>query len=167
MLVSLGIVEPRENSRRHERTPRGGYAPEFTGKSGPGHKGDATPRQGRQCRTISISLPDALKSFVDQQVRSRGYRASSEYVRELIRRDQGRQRLRGLLLKNATSPLAIDADATYFGQLRDGVREPGQRLPKCVSLLTSFIAGASLGGDGSMSIKLPTSVTTRLVGFEV
>ena len=34
---------------------------------------------------MNISLPDALKSFVDAQVTERGYSTSSEYVRELIR----------------------------------------------------------------------------------
>ena len=77
--------------------------------------------------TMNISLPETLKSFVDQQVRSRGYSSSSEYVRELIRRDQDRQRLRGLLLEGAASLPAVTADAAYFGQLRDRVHEAGQR----------------------------------------
>lgn len=46
--------------------------------------------------TMNVSLPDALKSFVDEQVASGGYSTSSEYVRELIRKDQDRQRLRHL-----------------------------------------------------------------------
>ncbi len=41
--------------------------------------------------TMNISLPDALKAFVDDQVSQRGYSTSSEYVRELIRKDQDRQ----------------------------------------------------------------------------
>ena len=76
---------------------------------------------------MNISLPQALKSFVDQQVRSRGYSSSSEYVRELIRKNQDRQLLRGRLLEGAASPPAVTADADYFGQLRDRVREAGQR----------------------------------------
>lgn len=36
--------------------------------------------------TMNISLPESLKSFVDEQVGERGYSTSSEYVRELIRR---------------------------------------------------------------------------------
>ena len=76
---------------------------------------------------MNISLPQALKSFVDQQVRSRGYSSSSEYVRELIRKDHDRQRLHGLLLEGAASRPAVTADADYFGQLRDRVRETGQR----------------------------------------
>ena len=72
--------------------------------------------------TMNISLPDALKSFVDEQVSQRGYGTSSEYVRELIRRDQDRIQLRGLLLAGAASASADPADATYFDGLRDRVR---------------------------------------------
>ena len=58
---------------------------------------------------MNISLPEALKDFVDDQVSARGYSTSSEYVRELIRKDQDRQRLRGLLLAGAASPKAVTA----------------------------------------------------------
>ena len=76
---------------------------------------------------MNISLPEALKSFVDDQVGARGYSTSSEYVRELIRKDQDRQRLRGLLLEGAESPQAVTADADYFDRLRGQVREAGRR----------------------------------------
>ena len=76
---------------------------------------------------MNVSLPAALKSFVDQQVSVRGYSSSSEYVRELIRKDQDRQLLRGLLLEGAASSPAVTADADYFGRLRDRVHEAGQR----------------------------------------
>ena len=59
--------------------------------------------------TMNISLPDTLRDFVDGQVSKGGYGTSSEYVRELIRRDQDRLRLRSLLLSHRTathSPLA-------------------------------------------------------------
>ena len=75
---------------------------------------------------MNISLPQALKFFVDQQVRSRGYSSSSEYVRELIRKDHDLQRLHGLLLEGAASPPAVTADSDYFGRLRDRVREAGK-----------------------------------------
>ena len=77
--------------------------------------------------TMNISLPEALKSFVDEQVNARGYSSSSEYVRELIRKDQDRQRLRGLLLEGAASAQAVTADARYFDRLRDQVREAGRQ----------------------------------------
>ncbi len=77
-------------------------------------------------RTMSISLPDSLKCFVDDQVRQRGYGTSSEYVRELICKDQDRLQLRGLLLAGAASDLGAHADGTYFDGLRKRVRKPGQ-----------------------------------------
>ena len=77
--------------------------------------------------TMNISLSEALKTFVDDQVGERGYSSSSEYVRELIRKDRDRQRLRGLLLEGAVSPPAVTADADYFDRLRSGVREADQR----------------------------------------
>jgi antitoxin ParD1/3/4 len=72
--------------------------------------------------TMNISLPDSLKVFVDEQVRQRGYGTSSEYVRELIRKDQDRLQLRNLLLAGATSAQAATADASYFDGLRNRVR---------------------------------------------
>ena len=76
---------------------------------------------------MNISLPEALTSFVDQQVSDRGHGSSSEYVRELIRKDQDRQRLRGLLVEGVVLSPAVTADADYFGRLRDRVGEAGQR----------------------------------------
>ena len=71
---------------------------------------------------MNISLPETLKSFVDDQVRQRGYGTSSEYVRELIREDQDRLHLRSLLLAGASSPAASPADGAYFAALRERVQ---------------------------------------------
>lgn len=72
--------------------------------------------------TMNISLPDSLKAFVDEQVVQRGYGTSSEYVRELIRRDQDRLHLRGLLLAGAASAPTAVADDAYFDGLRKRAR---------------------------------------------
>ena len=71
--------------------------------------------------TMNISLPEALKSFVDEQVNSRGFGTRSEYVRELIRKDQERLHLRGLLLAGASSKPAAAADSAYFATLRNRI----------------------------------------------
>ena len=71
--------------------------------------------------TMNISLPETLKTFVDEQVSQRGYGTSSEYVRELIRKDHDRLHLRNLLLKGAGSKAAAPADKAYFDALRDRV----------------------------------------------
>jgi antitoxin ParD1/3/4 len=72
--------------------------------------------------TMNVSLPDSLKAFVDEQVAIRGYGSSSEYVRELIRRDQDRQQLQALLLAGAASPPGPPADAAWFDALRHAVQ---------------------------------------------
>lgn len=73
--------------------------------------------------TMNVSLPDAMKAFVDEQVRLRGYGTSSEYMRELIRKDQDRQHLRGLLLAGAASVPGAPVDAGYFDALRAKARK--------------------------------------------
>jgi antitoxin ParD1/3/4 len=73
--------------------------------------------------TMNISLPDSLKSFVDEQVAQRGYGTSSEYTRELIRKDADILRLRGMLLKGAASAPAAPVDAGYFSALRERVKK--------------------------------------------
>jgi antitoxin ParD1/3/4 len=93
--------------------------------------------------TMNISLPDALRRFVDEQVASGAYGTSSEYVRELIRRDQDRHRLRDVLLGGGRSPTGKLADADYFQSLRkrvapsvsgpaDGVEAVGAALAQLV-----------------------------------
>ena len=77
--------------------------------------------------TMNISLPDTLKDFVDEQVSQRGYGSSSEYVRELIRRDQDRQHLRGLLLEGAQSQPTEAVAPAYFEGLRERVRKGDKR----------------------------------------
>lgn len=76
--------------------------------------------------TMNISLPDSLRSFVDQQVAGRGYGTSSEYVRELIRRDRDREQMRALLFEGAESPSTGPVDGHYFDRLR--ARAHGEQL---------------------------------------
>ena len=40
--------------------------------------------------TINVSLPDAMKDWVEAQARTGRYSNASDYVRDLIRRDQDR-----------------------------------------------------------------------------
>ncbi|UTV79938.1 hypothetical protein MQE22_07825 [Acidithiobacillus sp. YTS05] len=79
---------------------------------------------------MNISLPDTLKSFVDEQVSQRGYGTSSEYLRELIRKDQDRLQLRGLLLAGVASAPAGPADASYFDGMRDQIRKAAKPAAK-------------------------------------
>lgn len=69
--------------------------------------------------TMNISLTDELKAEVDAAVASNGFVSSSEYVRDLIRRDLARNKLRDLLLEGLNSPVVGPADEAFF----DGLRE--------------------------------------------
>ena len=79
---------------------------------------------------MNISLPDALRSFVDEQVSQRSCDTSSEHVRELFRQDQDRLQLRNLLLAGAASAPAAPVDASYFDGLRDRVRKAAKTAAK-------------------------------------
>ena len=41
--------------------------------------------------TMNVSLPDAMKAWVERQTETGRYGNASDYVRDLIRRDQDRQ----------------------------------------------------------------------------
>jgi antitoxin ParD1/3/4 len=63
--------------------------------------------------TMNISLTDDLKAFVDARVKSRGYSSSSEYVRDLLRRDEERaneERFKALIEEGIQSESAGDWD---------------------------------------------------------
>lgn len=80
--------------------------------------------------TMNISLPDALRDFVDERVTRGDYGTSSEYVRELIRRDQERLRLRAMLLEGGESPTSGVADSAYFQTLRERAAAPRRRAKR-------------------------------------
>ena len=68
--------------------------------------------------TMNVSLPEELKEFVDTQAARGGFGSTSEFVRDLIHREQDRQQLRALLLAGASSPSGPIADQGYFSELR-------------------------------------------------
>ena len=68
--------------------------------------------------TMNVSLPEELKSYVDERVAEGRYGTSSEYVRELIRKDQARTQLRELMLDGLKSPSIGPADEAYWASKR-------------------------------------------------
>ena len=56
--------------------------------------------------TLTISLPDSLKEFIDREVQTKGYGNVSEYVRGLLRAAQAKEadaRLEALLIEGLTT----------------------------------------------------------------
>ncbi|WP_458217320.1 type II toxin-antitoxin system ParD family antitoxin [Paracidovorax citrulli] len=69
---------------------------------------------------MNISLPESLKQFAEEQA-DQSYGSTSEYVRELIRRDQleqARHKLRMLIGDGLSSGPARDVDAAYLAEKR-------------------------------------------------
>jgi len=75
--------------------------------------------------SVNLSLPAPLGAFVDQQARQHGHASGGDDVRELIGKEQERQRLRDELLAGAASGPGRTADAGYFAALRSRVRDAG------------------------------------------
>ena len=63
--------------------------------------------------TMNISLTDDLKAFIDSRIQSRGYSSASEYLRDLVRRDEEKsreERFKALLEDGMQSGSAGDWD---------------------------------------------------------
>jgi antitoxin ParD1/3/4 len=70
--------------------------------------------------TVTISLPESLKQFVDAQVASKGYGNVSEYFRSLLREAQQKEadaRLEALLLEGLASD-SIPLDDAFWQRFR-------------------------------------------------
>jgi antitoxin ParD1/3/4 len=70
--------------------------------------------------TITISLPESLKAFVEQEVATQGYGNVSEYFRSLLREAQAldaRRRLDARLLAGLEGDVGI-SDPAFWPQLR-------------------------------------------------
>jgi len=85
--------------------------------------------------TLTISLPESLREFVDHQV-SRGYRNVSEYFRGLLRDAQQREadkRLEELLLEGLDAGGKIEITPEYWANKSEAilakVREE-KRIPR-------------------------------------
>ena len=72
--------------------------------------------------TMNISLPEELKSFVDQHIQAQGYGTSSEYIRELIRRDRDCAEFHEHLMQGIRSDTDGPMDKKYFDALRQHIR---------------------------------------------
>lgn len=68
--------------------------------------------------TMNISLPDDMKAFVDEQVRARGYMSSSEYIRDLIRKQKDFEDFRAMIQEGIGSGPAEEAYEERMAAMR-------------------------------------------------
>jgi antitoxin ParD1/3/4 len=80
---------------------------------------------------MNISISEALAAFAQEQASQRGYATISEYMKELIRKDQERQAMRRLLnARNGTPGTAASPGLAALRarmRLLNAGREPGAR----------------------------------------
>ena len=70
--------------------------------------------------TMTISLPDPLKDWVEAQVRQGDYASTSDYMRDLVRRDRARHEQPDLTLDDLRR---IVADSGASGTTDDSVAD--------------------------------------------
>ena len=68
--------------------------------------------------TMNISLPDEMKAWVDLQVRKRAFASSSEFFRDLIRRQREVEEFREFIMEGVNSGMPETTDAEFFESLR-------------------------------------------------
>jgi antitoxin ParD1/3/4 len=72
--------------------------------------------------TMSFALPESLREYIDERVRDGSYGNTSEYLRDLIRRDQHDQaavRLRSLIADGLASGDARAVSHDVIASLRE------------------------------------------------
>ena len=72
--------------------------------------------------TMNVSLPDAMKQWVEEQVATGRYGNSSDYVRDLVRRDQERAGAREKLQHMVDEALASGIVEMSRDELLDRMR---------------------------------------------
>lgn len=73
--------------------------------------------------TMNISLPDQMKEWVEAQAEDGRYSNSSDYVRDLIRRDQVRREKIAAMQKLVEEARASPSVELTFDQMLHEVRE--------------------------------------------
>jgi antitoxin ParD1/3/4 len=71
--------------------------------------------------TITISLPDSLKEFIEREVHTKGYGNVSEYVRGLLREAQAKEadaRLEALLIEGLSKGEDIPLSPEFWSELK-------------------------------------------------
>ena len=76
---------------------------------------------------MNVSIPDALKGWAEARVAEGRYSSTSDYVRDLVRRDQereeARQRLQAAIEEGRASGVSDRDPFEFLEELRAGLRD--------------------------------------------
>ena len=66
--------------------------------------------------TLTVSVPDSMKGWIEDQVEEGGYASAGDYLSELIRQDQERlEELRRIVDEGLASGISTRTTAEIFG----------------------------------------------------
>ncbi|MBS1822265.1 MAG: type II toxin-antitoxin system ParD family antitoxin [Acidobacteria bacterium] len=71
--------------------------------------------------TLTVSMPESLKDFIDHEVETKGYGNVSEYIRGLLREAQAKDadaRLEALLLEGLSGGRDIPVTGAFWKELK-------------------------------------------------
>ncbi len=75
--------------------------------------------------SLNVSLPESMREWIDEQVKTGGYGTASEFVREVIReaqKNKARQELEAKLLAGINSGPATEMTKADWGRLKERAR---------------------------------------------
>ena len=78
--------------------------------------------------TMNVSLPDQMKAWVEAQTETGRYGNASDYVRDLIRRDQERREKIAEFQRLIDEGRASGISTRTLGEIREAARERAREL---------------------------------------
>lgn len=82
---------------------------------------------------MNISLPESMRTYVEEQIKNGDYGTASEYIRDLIRRDRTskeQNKLKSLLLEGLNSGEATVMTESDWADIQAAVRNKIENKPK-------------------------------------
>ena len=84
--------------------------------------------------TMTVSLPDPMKDWIEAQIRQGDYASVSDYVRDLVRRDRDR-REQELTLHELRAKLAASRDSGTSTRTVDEIFAEAQQIARSRGLM--------------------------------
>jgi antitoxin ParD1/3/4 len=88
--------------------------------------------------TMTVSLPDSMKDWIEAQIRRGDYASVSDYIRDLVRRDRDRREqappLRDLTLEDLRKKLAASRGSGVSDRTVDEIFAEAQDIARARSL---------------------------------
>ena len=76
--------------------------------------------------TLNISLPESMRTFIDEQIAQGGYSTASEYIRDLIRQAQkqaAKEKLDNMLLEGLTNGESVEVTDEWWREKQERLNQ--------------------------------------------